>query len=61
MKHIEIHLHYDPPPIPTRAFDWQGAVDGCEEWASVAGPTPWACLRELADVLEERGDAICTE
>ena len=52
---IDIHLVWDPPPIPLRSFDWQGAVDGEEEWLSVAGPTPEACLRELADQLEEEG------
>lgn len=52
MREIKISLTFDPPPIPTEAFDWQGAVEGREGW-SVAGPTPWACLRELADLMEE--------
>lgn len=50
---VDIHLRWDPPPIPLRVFDWQGWVDGMEERWSVAGPTPEACLRELADQMEE--------
>jgi hypothetical protein len=58
-RRLTVHLEYGPKPIPTTAFDWSGAIDGEEERMSVAGPTPAACLRELADMLEEESDDRC--
>lgn len=53
-RKLTIFAVYDPPPVPIRAFDWQAWVDGQEERLSVAGPTPQACLRELADEMEDQ-------
>lgn len=60
-------VRYDPPPIPARNCDWQfthadfdASYEGVENgWAgnglSGAAASPDACLREIADIEEDRG------
>jgi len=45
-------IHYDPPPIPIRSFDWHFAhkdYDGPEDGRIGDGPTAEDCMRQIRE------------
>lgn len=64
------NIYYDPPPIPTRQFDWHfyhDNYDGAPNWGGDddPGPTDWRCGRaasledckkEIDNLIEEHGE-----
>jgi hypothetical protein len=53
MRFICIQVQYDPPPIPTCAFDWCAWEDGTEEQQQTYGPTREVAVGKLFDQMEE--------
>lgn len=51
-KTIQVHVMFDPPPIPFRGDDWQAWVDGREEDGVSTGPTAINALEALVEKLE---------
>jgi hypothetical protein len=49
-----IRIEYDPPPIPTHAFDWRAWVDGDEELGTWHGATEAEARREILEWIEDR-------
>lgn len=60
---ITIRTDYDPPPIPTRAFDWSAidddTYDGAEDSGNShevgRGATEEEAIADLLVIIEERG------
>lgn len=51
VEDADLRVKYDPPPVPTSAFDWCAWIDGREESGSGYGPTRQAAIEQLMEVL----------
>lgn len=49
-----VRVEHDPPPIPTRQYDWHAWIEGDEEWGTFHGPDRFTALEMLCEALAER-------
>ncbi len=49
---MKVLVHYDPPPIPIRKFDFCAYVDGYEEGFDGRGGTAFQAVLEVYDSWE---------
>lgn len=52
---MKIITKYDPPPIPTRSYDWSACIEGASEDEPVGfGETESAAIKDLEIELESK-------
>jgi hypothetical protein len=51
-------VYYDPPPVPTRRWDWHFYNDEDPELGMDHGPTPEDCMSQIDDLILDREEEL---